>query len=553
MSLRVDCRDAAAYGELVLTASGSGYTSNTITVKIPKDDNGNKIADCWRNDGTVNNGLGYGRDDDKDTGPNTTTGDNITVINEYRGYYANGSWTDTDPNAWDVFVKLDPTLVDEGCSIGDAYALPMNVHEAPWVSMGDGVVYPHEIAKESGGTVPSVYAIRVAGDGTSVYDPMTGEYLGSYLGSSPIGPPWNSSAATIWYNRLGYYMGADFANDATLKVDYLNAVIAHEIGHSVNLDHCPCFDDLNCQMWAVPDSVFHLVTAFANHHNDDYDLIFDGYAWPRIPNYYLPDRIYIPGVGIRERKAEDVNADGVVSASDLVVVANNFGTGVPNIANVNGDGSVDILDLVRVANAIPNTSRVCFTSLREDVNADGVVNISDLVMVASKKASLEADPGHSGYRNAVPEDVNADGWVNEEDLKLVAEAFGTTVATSESVSVPSSSSPETTSAPAAPVTSTGLSCLTPQNNSAGDTCEFKVIAETDYEAVDWSVTNPQGYYNYLEQDYGGGTAGTEATLSYTFPLDITGTYTFKALVWIGAYSDPINYTVEYTIDVVVEY
>ena len=79
ISLIVSCRDYAAYGELVLTASGSGYTSNTVTIKIPRDENGNKIADGWQNDDTVN----YGRDDDNDTGPNTRTGDGITVLNEY--------------------------------------------------------------------------------------------------------------------------------------------------------------------------------------------------------------------------------------------------------------------------------------------------------------------------------------------------------------------------------------------------------------------------------------------------------------------------------------
>ena len=306
-------------------------------------------------------------------------------------------------------------------------------------------------------------------------------------------------------------------------------------------------------MWNPPDNVTHHGTAFASHHNEDYALKRgDDFGYPRLAKSHTLDRIYVPNKGIVIRKAEDVNGDGEVNISDLLMVASNIGTSGPHVSDVNKSGSVEISDLRQVANAMTDTGSVCPTSLREDVNDDGVVNASDLIQVASKKASLDADPDFSGYTAAVAEDVNADGWVNQEDLNLVAEAFGTTVATSESVSVPSSSSPETPSAPTAPVASTGLSCLTPQNNSPGDTCEFKVIAETDYEAVDWSVTNPQGYYNYLEQNYGGGTAGTEATLSYTFPSDITGTYTFIARVWIGAYSDPINYTVEYTIDFLVE-
>ncbi len=402
ISLCVDCLDYAAYGELVLTASGSGFTSNTVTLQIPEDTNGNKIADSWQNDATLN----YGRDDDNDTGPNTRKGDNITVINEYRGYHSNGSWTDTDPNAWDIFVKLDPTLANLGCSISDAYALPMNVHEAPWVAMGDGIVYPHEI-EASGGTVPSVYAVRVQGNATSVE-------VDTLLGSSPIGPPWNNANVTIYYNRVGYYI-----NDETLETDYLNAVIAHEIGHAVNLWHCPCLDDLDCYMWVPPDEVLHLVSGFASHHNDDYNLVYDGYFWPRqaADNSGI-DRIYVQGVGIRERKVEDVDGDGVVNASDLVVVALNFGTSVPHIANVNGDNAVNVLDLVMVANAMTTTGSVCFTSLREDVNSDGVVDISDLVLVASKIGSDDR------VNNVIPEDVDANGSVNETDAIVLPSMFG---------------------------------------------------------------------------------------------------------------------------------
>ncbi len=422
INLTVNCYDSAAYGELALTASGSGYTSNTATVKIPKDDNGNQIADCWQNDATMN----YGRDDDNDTGPNTRTGDNITVINEYRGFHVNESLTDTDPNGWDVFVKIGPDLA-MAYSISGAYALPMTIHEAPWVNMVDGYVFPYEIAGGSGGPSPSVYAIRLQQDTAEVEldeddNVEDDNVIDNRLGSMYVGPPSVNSLGTIYTERLSYYYKDDDLN--TIRTDYINAVIAHEIGHAVNLGHCPCLDDLNCYMWNLPDDVVHHENVFASHHNGDYNLVFDGYFWPRIADYnaYYVDRIYVEGVGIRARQVEDVNADGVVNASDLVIIALNFGTSVPHIANVNGDDAVNILDLVRVANAMTTTGSVCFTSLREDVNADGVVNILDLIRVVSELGS--------SLIRAIPEDVNADGKVNETDLNLVADAFGNTVATS---------------------------------------------------------------------------------------------------------------------------
>ena len=53
-------------------------------------------------------------------------------------------------------------------------------------------------------------------------------------------------------------------------------------------------------------------------------------------------------------RPEDVNEDGVVDVSDLVLVANNFGKHGDNAADVNGDGVVNIIDLALVAAAIGN-------------------------------------------------------------------------------------------------------------------------------------------------------------------------------------------------------
>lgn len=501
ISLCVDCLDYAAYGELVLTASGSGYTSNTVTVQIPTDTNGNKIADSWRNDATLN----YGRDDDNDTGPNTRKGDNITVINEYRGYHNNGSWTDTDPNAWDVFVKLDTELDTGGYSISDAYALPMNVHEAPWVAMGDGIVYPHEI-EASGGTAPSVYAVRVQGDAADVKtDDKTEEVLDDILGSAGIGPPWYDIPVTIYYNRVEHYVEKGTFVD-NKKVDYVNSTIAHEIGHAVNLGHCPCFDDLDCRMWNPPDGVTHHVSGYASHHKDDYNLVFDGYFWPReaAPNSHI-SRIFVEGVGIRERKVEDVNEDGVVNVQDLVIIALNLGISVPHIANVNGDDAVDVQDLVMVADAITTTGSVCFTSLREDVNEDGVVDISDLVQVASKIGSADR------VNSVIAEDVDSNGVVNETDLDLVAAAFGNTVAAD--AAEPTEPVPEPSFSPSASYA------------VSGRTVSFTITAGAPiYGTYLWF--SGEWYWHGVS-----GSANTQ-TLSHTIPAtDVQNTYTFGLYVY----------------------
>ena len=68
--------------------------------------------------------------------------------------------------------------------------------------------------------------------------------------------------------------------------------------------------------------------------------------------------ISTPGIGIiindisPQYTEYDVNQDGVVNISDLVLVAGRIGQSGPNAADVNGDGVVNVQDLILVAGAI---------------------------------------------------------------------------------------------------------------------------------------------------------------------------------------------------------
>ncbi|MCY3552693.1 MAG: cadherin domain-containing protein [Candidatus Poribacteria bacterium] len=71
--------------------------------------------------------------------------------------------------------------------------------------------------------------------------------------------------------------------------------------------------------------------------------------------------ISTPGTGIVVNEIStqfveyDVNQDGVVNVSDLVIVAGCLGQSGPNAADVNGDGIVNIQDLILVAGALSQT------------------------------------------------------------------------------------------------------------------------------------------------------------------------------------------------------
>ena len=75
----------------------------------------------------------------------------------------------------------------------------------------------------------------------------------------------------------------------------------------------------------------------------------------------IVDDISTSGVGIVINEIStqfieyDVNLDGVVNISDLVIVAGRLGQSGPNAADVNGDGVVNIQDLILVASALGET------------------------------------------------------------------------------------------------------------------------------------------------------------------------------------------------------
>ena len=107
-SVKVYCYDYAAYGNISATLrSSSGSTlATSSSVSIPKDENGNKIADA----STHNN---YGTTADNETGPsgNSSSGDGFTVFEEYRGFMVNSSHKRTSSAKKDVFIY---SIVSEG-------------------------------------------------------------------------------------------------------------------------------------------------------------------------------------------------------------------------------------------------------------------------------------------------------------------------------------------------------------------------------------------------------------------------------------------------------
>jgi len=120
IGVTVTCEDYGAFGTLQARLYKENATlgvfdiDETATIRIPKDDNSNHIADEWE---VQQNVWGRGitpRDDDEPSGhsDNPWRGDGFTAYEEYRGFEVNSVHKRLDLDKKDVFVhsEFDPTF-----------------------------------------------------------------------------------------------------------------------------------------------------------------------------------------------------------------------------------------------------------------------------------------------------------------------------------------------------------------------------------------------------------------------------------------------------------
>ena len=278
MTLRVDCADYAAYGKLTFaTVRSSVPEAYPIVIKIPRDVNNNKIADNWRNDETTadpnnnNPSKNYVANWDEESGPaapNAQRGDTLTVLDEYRGLYINGTWTDTDPEGWNVFIRSESGL-------GSAEKLPgMTCHLMGLsdVTHDGGHVMDYQASNDS--ILGKVYAIRLKNN-SAPYDRQNPS--GTVFGNMGLGPPSSWTRGEVFLERIRGRMRLNPVAGQTesVMIDY---TVGHEIGHGVHLHHCPDHNGLNCYMLIEQTDSRHHVTQFHSHHLVDYDLKFPTFA-----------------------------------------------------------------------------------------------------------------------------------------------------------------------------------------------------------------------------------------------------------------------------------
>lgn len=251
--VKVRCLDHGAWGLLKARVNVDGDWHDCLTedgeayVTIPRDDDENKIADLWEDDHGVG---GQEATEDRDADPEGVgdpdqPGDGFSNYEEYRGFYVQGKWTDTHPEKKDLFI-LDRL----GFGVGYFTDLGLELH-----LVAEGELDGERTAnfnRDQEKTLPEQAGygqkglVLVKGGGDAVYGQA------STVGCPNVVQEVAVNLDALWGDFVLQHRLSDpgffnwYAHQETPEAmaetpeefqDELKRLIAHELGHGVNIMH----------------------------------------------------------------------------------------------------------------------------------------------------------------------------------------------------------------------------------------------------------------------------------------------------------------------------
>lgn len=237
-AVRIQSLDYGAWGRLSAEVNVDGQwlpcrsRDGKTSVTVPRDDNQNYIADSWEREKGVEGQPAASDKDDlpEGVGDPGEPGDGFSNYEEYRGFLVHGVWTDTDPRRKDLFI-----FDQLGFGVGYFTNLGLTLHLIAENEFDDQRVV--NFNRDQDKTLP-----EQADSGQKGLH-LTGADLDAAYGrTSDVGCPnvvdaVKIDAMSIWDDKLLSAGGDDPASVEQGFQQDLDAVIAHELGHGVNMMH----------------------------------------------------------------------------------------------------------------------------------------------------------------------------------------------------------------------------------------------------------------------------------------------------------------------------
>jgi hypothetical protein len=290
LEITVKCNDYGAFAKLKARVKIDGITHNAIAdgfgthINIPCDNDNDHIADKWENDNGVS-GLPADWDEEDNPAGQRTTGDGMTIYEEYRGFYellpeGTPQHVRLDPNKKEIFA-IDDDFMLSTYSWENASGIPVyRVNEAfvyGTLCGGDMAERPrYRLVNFCAGYSPGIkYAVNVVKI-NGLDDPY--DLCGAdttYDGCSQVGPPVNANVTIVLPDRsrryiesvratlqrvydgdptsLLFYVEGEFIDRETMLLYlnvltdprlfelfigfYVNTCTVHEVGHACGMIH----------------------------------------------------------------------------------------------------------------------------------------------------------------------------------------------------------------------------------------------------------------------------------------------------------------------------
>ena len=254
IDVKVLCRDYGAFGILHAklyksTSSSTSYVFvKEVTIVIPKDNNGNYMADKSDTEkGYTNPAIDAesGPDDGSGVEENNNYGDGLVEFEEYRGAMTDGVHKRLKPTEKDIFVYSEFTTL----GIGDASNLPSTTFKVHEIQIRETKNEDNDrtVNHNSLGTPTQFGAVdawRVQDTKALwVYQSGYGNYLGKVTredGANKVGAPPDISRVDVYdtniTNSLSTVQQGTPRTNITAN-QYIDSVIGHEIGHALKVNH----------------------------------------------------------------------------------------------------------------------------------------------------------------------------------------------------------------------------------------------------------------------------------------------------------------------------
>ena len=203
-------------------------------IRIPKRDPNSKIAEAW----LKANGNPGETDDNETSKDNNYKGDGLTAYEEYRGVISEGKYKRLDPKKKEVGIlarQKDFSIFNEGIdwfkNASDLTPIRFDFDKSE-IAANRRLNVNAKSAHDFDQYVVHILDGGLGRNGT----------LGNTSSNSNLFIPANVTNVTIdWdYIQIVYRELVDSAKPETLKFtlrEYLAQTVAHELGHSVNIDH----------------------------------------------------------------------------------------------------------------------------------------------------------------------------------------------------------------------------------------------------------------------------------------------------------------------------